>query len=94
MVVPYTDTPVSEGVWIREFNINSTDYSQYVWHRDREGRVITVLEGSGWSFQFDNELPNFININEVIEIPKLEYHRLIPGKTNLKIRIEEINEKF
>lgn len=87
---PYTDTFISDTEWIREFDVSITNSEEYIWHRDTNDRKITVLEGEGWKFQFDDELPIIINKGEQLIIPKMIYHRLILGKTNLKIRIEEV----
>ena len=86
---PYTDTKISETEWIREFNPELTESEEYVWHRDLNTRTVEILEGDDWQFQFDNELPFFINRNNIIEIPKMVYHRIIPGKTKLRIKINE-----
>jgi len=87
---PYTDEIV-DGYKIRTFDPSKTECEDYVWHRDLSDRIIEVLEGSGWLLQFDNELPQIINIADKIFIPAMVYHRIIPGKTKLRIGI---NEKF
>ena len=48
--------PYSHKNNIREFSkdVNEMDL---VWHQDKEDRKIEVLEGKGWKFQKDNELP-------------------------------------
>lgn len=89
MKKPYTDTKISSSSWIREFDILSIESDDYVWHRDKNDRTVTVLEGEGWQFQLDNELPHIINMNDNIFIPKMVYHRIIPGKTKLRIKINE-----
>lgn len=86
---PYTDEILEQKTWIRTFDPHSTKPEEFVWHRDTEDRCITVLEGTDWMFQFDNELPKVINTNSSFFIPKMVYHRLIPGNTKLKIKIEE-----
>jgi len=86
---PYIDTRISDIEWIREFDPYVTESEEYIWHRDYNDRTVTVLEGSDWQFQFDDELPLVINKDNDIFIPKLVYHRLIPGKEKLKIRIKE-----
>lgn len=88
---PYVDEKISEKRWIRTFDPSFTESNEYVWHRDYNDRNIKVLEGNGWKFQFDNELPFDINTNEEIYIPKMVYHRIIPGSAKLRI---EINEEF
>jgi quercetin dioxygenase-like cupin family protein len=87
---PYTDTRISENAWIRTFDPSVTDSEEYVWHRDENDRIVTVLEGDGWQFQFDDDIPKIINRNETIIVPKMVYHRLLVGKTPLKLRIEEV----
>lgn len=37
----------------------------------------------------DNQLPKELKINETYHIKKMEYHRLIRGDGNLKLRIVE-----
>lgn len=78
---PYTD----DGD-IRIFNVESAD-EEFVWHRDNEDRVIEVLEGDGWRFQPEGSLPLLLKPGIGFTIRKGEYHRLIKGINNLKIRI-------
>jgi len=88
---PYIDEKLSEQSWIRTFDPSVTENEEYVWHRDHNDRVVKVLEGKGWKFQFDNELPFDINSGDSITIPKMVYHRIIPSNSKLRIKI---NEKF
>lgn len=90
MTKPYIDE-IFDGYKIRTFDPNNTDCSDYVWHRDTNDREIEVLEGDDWFLQFDNELPHIINTHNKIFIRKMIYHRIIPGTTTLRIKI---NEKF
>jgi hypothetical protein len=83
----YIDEKLNETSWIREFDPSKPD-EDFVWHRDLKDRLVELLEGDDWQFQFDNELPFFINRNN-IKIPKMVYHRIIPGKTKLRIKINE-----
>jgi quercetin dioxygenase-like cupin family protein len=85
---PYTNTQVTDKYIIREFNEN-IDPIELKWHRDLEDRKVTVLEGNGWYFQRDNELPLELKEGVCIFIPRMEYHRVIKGTTPLKIKIEE-----
>lgn len=87
---PYIDQ-IIDDCKIRIFDPNNTNADEYVWHRDKNDRTITVLEGAGWMLQFDNELPQIINIGDNIFIPEMIYHRIIPGESALRIKI---NEKF
>jgi len=61
---------------------------ELVWHRDKEDREVTVLEGEGWQFQFNGSLPIELKEERKFMIPKDMYHRVIRGKTNLVLKIE------
>jgi len=84
---PYQDIE-QDNVKIREFS-EDIDPIELLWHRDLENRTVTVLEGKGWYFQKDNELPIELKEGTTIFIPRLEWHRVIKGNTNLKIKIKE-----
>ena len=71
---------------IRTFE-NSVLDNELVWHRDRDSRIVSVLNGSGGKLQHDDELPIQLNQGEEYYIPKMTYHRLIKGKDNLVVRI-------
>ena len=77
---PYTDKNN-----IREFSSN-VDELDLVWHQDKEDRLVEVLEGEGWKFQRDNNIPVDMKIGDRIFIPEGEIHRIIKGTTNLKIK--------
>ena len=78
--------PYSHNNNIREFSqdVNERDL---VWHQDKEDRLVEVLEGEGWKFQKDNELPLELKKGDRILIAEGEIHRVIKGTTNLKIKI-------
>ena len=91
MVKPYTQT-YDNGFIIREF-VDDVDDEELVWHRDKQTREVTVLEGTGWSLQLDNQLPKQLERGKLYTIPKMEYHRLIKGTGKLVVKIwEETNE--
>ena len=79
--MPYTDNSN-----IRTFSkdVNTMDL---IWHMDDEDRNIEVLEGKGWKFQRDDELPLELTEGIRIFIPRHQVHRVIKGETDLKIRI-------
>lgn len=83
MVRPYQD----DGS-VRTFD-SSVNSSELVWHRDREDRIVKVLEGKDWYFQFDDQLPFELKYGDQFFIEKMTYHRLIKGSTNLKVLIEK-----
>lgn len=85
-MTPYKDTIVTDICTIREFDSNVNEES-LVWHRDETKRTVIVMEGEGWLFQRDNELPISIDKGTVIDIPSNEFHRLHKGKTHLKLKI-------
>lgn len=84
----YTDQKITENIKYRIFDQN-IDEHELVWHRDLEDRSITVIEGQGWYFQMDNQLPVELKQNTTIFIPKMEYHRVIKGTSTLRVQIEE-----
>ena len=81
--MPYTDNSN-----IRTFSkdVNTMDL---IWHMDNEDRNIEVLEGKGWKFQRDDELPLELTEGIRIFIPRHQVHRVIKGETDLKISIND-----
>ena len=82
---PYTDN-ITDNTLIREFAAD-TDPMSLIWHEDQEDRVVEILTGNGWKFQFDEDLPFEMVTGDRIDIPKGFLHRVIKGKNNLKIKI-------
>ena len=83
MVRPYADNDS-----VRIFNSN-VDSSELVWHRDRESRFVKVLEGKGWYFQYDDQLPFELKEGDELFIERMTYHRLLKGTTQLRVLIEK-----
>lgn len=83
--VPYEET-ITEGKKVRVFS-ESVDNEELKWHRDREDRLVEVIEGSDWELQFDNELPFKLKKGMSVIIPEGVYHRVIKGNGNLKVSI-------
>lgn len=81
--LPYTEKAISNNVFIRSFSKKNAE--EFLWHRDREDRIIESLDSTDWKFQFDNQLP--IPIVGKLFIPKNEYHRIIVGTGDLKLKI-------
>jgi quercetin dioxygenase-like cupin family protein len=71
---------------IRTFS-KDVDPMELVWHQDKEDRHIEVLDGEGWQFQRDNELPLELKEGDRIFIPQHQVHRVIKGENDLKIKI-------
>ena len=62
---------------------------ELVWHRDKENRLVEVLEDTDWYFQMDNRLPIPLKKGIKFNITKETFHRVIKGTTDLVILIEE-----
>ena len=73
---------IDDGKIVREFSEN-VESDELIWHRDKRTREVTVLEGTGWKLQMDNQLPKELIKGKLYTIPKMEYHRLIKEQTNL-----------
>ena len=94
MTRPYTDEKLEkhgtkETYICRTFEEDLED-RELIWHRDEDTRRVTVLAGSGWELQLDDELPKPLIVGKNYAIPKMKYHRVIKGEGNLIVRIENI----
>lgn len=87
---PYTDLETTDKYIVREFDQN-IDPIELMWHRDKEDRKVTVLEGKGWGFQFDNQLPLELKEGDSIFIPKYQWHRVHKGEGKLILKISKHN---
>ena len=85
----YKENKISENTFIREFN-QYTDSSEYIWHKDKEDRIVESIGETDWLLQMDNELPK--KIKGQVFIPKETYHRVIKGTGNLKIKLKKITQ--
>jgi quercetin dioxygenase-like cupin family protein len=85
---PYNDLSISPDSVIREFDQN-IDAHELMWHRDLQDRTVTVLEGDGWFFQLDNQLPVELKQDTSVFIPKMQWHRVLKGTSTLKLQIQE-----
>ena len=86
MDFPFTEQQLDTKLFLREFSAD-VDEMELVWHEDREDRIVSVVEGNGWKFQFDEELPIEMEDGIDITIPKGVIHRVIKGKGPLKIKV-------
>jgi hypothetical protein len=82
-MLPFQETKLSDNEFIRVFNQN-TDSGEYMWHRDREDRIVESIGETDWMIQIDNELPKVIS---KVFIPMGVYHRVIKGTGDLKIKL-------
>jgi len=86
MDLPFTQENFNDHI-IRTFS-KDVETDELKWHFDNENRRITILEGDGWQFQMDDELPIELKVGGVYNIPKGIYHRIKRGINDLKIKIE------
>tara|TARA_Y100000004_G_scaffold161535_1_gene189655 strand:+ start:81 stop:356 length:276 start_codon:yes stop_codon:yes gene_type:complete len=86
MDFPFTEQQLNTKLFLREFSAD-VDEMELIWHEDREDRIVSVVEGNGWKFQFDEELPIEMEDGIDITIPKGVVHRVIKGKGPLKIKV-------
>lgn len=87
MMLPFQENKLNDNTFIREFK-QDTDSGDYMWHRDREDRIIESIDETDWMIQIDNELPK--KIEEKVFIPMGVYHRVIKGTGDLKIKLTKL----
>ena len=81
---PYKESK-QDGYILREFSQN-TPIFEFVWHRDREDRIVQATHDTDWQFQLDNQFPVVLSEKKLF-IPKETYHRLIKGTGDLVVKI-------
>lgn len=86
---PYKESINKKGVIQRNFS-KTIHESELVWHRDNEDRLVYPIKDSDWMFQFENEIPKYLELQEAIYIPKNTYHRLIKGTNDLDVEIYKV----
>ena len=90
MVNPYLDKYVDNKI-VRYFS-EEIDDKELIWHRDKKTRDVEVISGDGWQLQMDNELPEDLKKGKIYRIPKMEYHRVIKGTSQLVLKIKEYSD--
>ena len=87
--LPFTQRRLSPSRLLREFS-RDVPSDELVWHRDREGRTVRVLEGRGWALQLDGATPTPLRLGERHHIPAGTWHRLLrrPEATTLRLVVE------
>lgn len=81
---PYKEEK-KDGYILREFSQDTPSF-EFVWHRDKEDRIVEAIHDTDWLFQLDNELPVRLAKDKLF-IPKETYHRLIKGTGDLVVKI-------
>jgi hypothetical protein len=87
LVKPYDDKYIEDKI-IRTFE-SFVHEDELIWHRDKKNRLVKIIKGSGWQFQYDNELPRKLIMGDRLYIEKNTYHRLIKGDGALVLEIKE-----
>jgi hypothetical protein len=64
------------------------DERELMWHRDEEDREIVSILKTDWKIQLENRLPS--DLNSPVKIKAGEWHRVIKGNGDLKIKIKRI----
>lgn len=85
---PYKETCIGNNQYIRIFNTDTNRDIVEEWHRDREDRIIEVIENADWLLQMDNELPQLLQGKYYIK--KESYHRVISGTGKLIIKLTKL----
>ena len=88
MDFPFEEEQIDQYNFIRTFPAD-VDEMDLIWHADKENRIFTVLEGNGWKFQFDEELPIKMTKGKSISILKGVIHRVIKGNGPLVIKLQK-----
>ncbi len=86
-MLPFQENKLNDNTFIREFK-QDTDSGEFMWHRDREDRIIESIGETDWMIQIDNELPK--QISGEVFIPMGIYHRVIKGTEDLKIKLKKL----
>ena len=85
---PYIDQKLNSKTLLRTFSKDVLS-EELAWHRDRNNRIVTVLEGEGWEIQFDDKLPEPLIVGKEYVVPAYTFHRIKRGTIDLKLKIEE-----
>ena len=86
MKFPFKEKQINSRMFLREFSTN-VDEMDLIWHTDREYRIVHVIKGNKWKFQFYEQLPFEMLDGIDIIIPEGIIHRVIKGDGPLKIKL-------
>jgi hypothetical protein len=86
MEFPFEQKQISENKVQRRF-LKTVNKSELVWHMDREDRLVKVIEGKSWKLQIDNTLPVELEVGKEYYIPRMTFHRIIKGDSDLILEI-------
>jgi hypothetical protein len=89
-ILPYQEIKFNK-IYERTFSCNLSQ-DDLKWHQDEEDRFIWLIEGDNWHLQLDNCVPQKIEKGKKYFIPKMHWHRLIKGNSDLKIKLKKMEE--
>ena len=81
---PYSEKK-EDGYIIRKFSQDTPSF-HFVWHRDKEDRIVQAIHDTDWLFQLDNQVPQRLSKDKLL-IPKETYHRIIKRTGDLVVKI-------
>ncbi len=86
-MLPFKESKLADNIIERYFADDTKDL-ELTWHRDLESRVVSALFETDWKIQLDDELPQIINSEILIEEGR--WHRLIKGTGDLVLKIVKL----
>lgn len=89
----YQQENIGLNTFKRTFN-ESVESSELKWHKDQYDRTVLVQKSNGWKLQMDEKLPINLKEGKKYFIPKETFHRVIKGKDELIVVINENKEEF
>lgn len=89
VVKPYVEHKLNNNRFLRTFSKDVLS-EELVWHRDRENRIVEVLEGEGWEIQLEDRLPEPLVKGKEYVIPAYTFHRIKRGTSDLTLKITEV----
>lgn len=84
------DQQIIDSKIVRTFSPD-VELDELKWHQDLKNRYVTIVEPGGWKYQTDNSLPVDLSKDQIIEIPKMTWHRVIRGNEKLVVEIVELD---
>lgn len=80
----WQEVELEKDTVVRTFG-EDIDPIELKWHRDDEDRTVVAVVESDWQIQLENKLP--VSLDVPIFIERGEWHRLIKGTGELKVKI-------
>jgi hypothetical protein len=84
----YTDNKIGDDL-IRVFD-DSINPIELKWHRDDEDRSVIAIDKTDWKIQLEDRLPQ--SLNSVVFIERGQWHRVIKGTGELRVKIVKSDE--